>query len=596
VPLTRAWCLFEVCTALHFKETVPLHIEMPEDEVINFHEAIVHSFDDVTAKLCKIDARAAEATVKRDLQDIRNFIEYTIGFTALNHLIMNELGEWLGKVGAKILDHEFSNYQERKKGFERLQNLAKFERHFGHKENALRLYKKAWNGLADTLGKDHRETIYAMSNFGNQLRENEMYGEAEKVLKDCLEMAADSLGEHDAGYLIIKNNYALLKKNIGELEKAEKLLRECQSNGLDSRMIGAKSWDNLTRSSNLALVLSAQGKCEMAMEIFEKCLIDDKEAIGDRNPYTLTDMMNIGTVLWKLGRLEECESKMCICYNKRVEVSGVNHMDTLMTLWWWTIALVKLGKISKARSNIEELEIGLGKIFESGDKRMDKLMELKKVITIDKHASSMKSSRLNPLDIDVKETNFRRSMVEIACKNIYDLNGSRWNTFSSNQNYCGLIDMNKPYIVVDSFWNIARSFVNSRVDNLSARFDKELPQTFHGRMLYICGLWEEYKKMSADEKSLYRGFSFNKKKGGWRPGSCSLNVPTSAINWFRNKESEMTEALVSGICQTEFNDNFEKLVNSNMDTDAWILLEKVLLDMTHNGKESFDEVFDKGGH
>jgi len=592
VPLTRAWCLFEICTALHFKETVPLHIEMPEDEVISFHEAIVHSFDDVTAKLCKIDARAADATVKRDLQNIRNFIDHTIGYTALNHLIMNALGEWLAKVGAKILDQEFSNnYWERKMGFERLQSLAKFERHFGHKENALRLYKKAWNGLADTLGKDHRETIYAMSNFGNQLRENEMYSEAEKVLKDCLEMAADSLGELDAGCLIIKNNYALLKKNTGELEEAEKLLRECQSKGLDSRKKGAKSWDNLTRCSNLALVLSAQGKCEMAMEIFEQCLIDDKWAIGDRNPYTLTDMMNIGTVLWKLGRLEECESKMSKCYEKRVEVSGVNHMDTLMTLWWWTIALVKLGKISKARDNIEALEIGLGKIFESGDKRMEKLMALKKVITIDKHAPSWKSSLSPPVRIDIK--NAERSIVEKACKNIHNLNGSRWNKFSSNQIYCGLIDMNKPYIVVDSFWNIARSFVNLRVDNLSARLNNALPQTFHERMLYICGLWEDYRKMNRNEKSWYRGFSYNKKHGGWRPGSCSLNVPSSAINAFRNKDSEMTEALVSDICQKEVNDNFAKLVNAHvMDNDTWTPLQKALLDMTHNGQESFDE----GGH
>jgi len=263
-------------------------------------------------------------------------------------------------------------------------------------------------------------------------------------------------------------------------------------------------------------------------------------------------------------------------------------------LWWWTIALVKLGKISKARDNIEDLEIGLGKILESGDKRMEKLMALKKVITIEKQVPSWQVSLSAPPRVDIKMTDFMGSIVKKACKNIYDLNGSRWNRFSSNQNYCGLIDMNKPYIVVDSFWNIVRSFVNERVDNLSTSLDKALPQTFHERMLYICGLWEEYRKMNRNEKSFYRGFSFNKKNGGWRRGSCSLNVPTLAINAFRNQDSKMTEVLFSSITQSEFDDNFAKLANANlMDNDTWIPLQKVLLDMTHNAQESLDEVFDK---
>lgn len=123
------------------------------------------------------------------------------------------------------------------------------------------------------------------------------FSEAEKVLAECFKTAANCLKKHDPVYLIIMNNYGLVKKNLGKLEEAENILRKCQREGLESDREGARSWDNLTRLSNLALVLSAQGKFEMALEIFTKCLLDDTHVIGIRNPYTLTDLMNVGTVL-----------------------------------------------------------------------------------------------------------------------------------------------------------------------------------------------------------------------------------------------------------------------------------------------------------
>ena len=72
-----------------------------------------------------------------------------------------------------------------------------------------------------------------------------------------------------------------------------------------------------------------------------------------------------------------------MCYERRLEVIGINHIATLMTLWWWTLALVKLGKFPKARSNIRKLERELEKVYGKNSERMDKLVALKKAITVD---------------------------------------------------------------------------------------------------------------------------------------------------------------------------------------------------------------------
>merc|ERR1719221_913114 len=105
---------------------------------------------------------------------IHCYIKETIGYTLLNQMIMNGLDKWLAEVGAQILESKFSSamtLEERVLGFERLQILARFERHLGHQKNTLELYQKAWNGLANQLGKKHEKTIVAKSNYGNQLRE-----------------------------------------------------------------------------------------------------------------------------------------------------------------------------------------------------------------------------------------------------------------------------------------------------------------------------------------------------------------------------------------------------------------------------------------
>ena len=104
-------------------------------------------------------------------------------------------------------------------GYERLQILARFERHLGHKKNTLKLYQKAYNGLANQLGKKNKKTIVAKSNYGNQLREMGKFVEAEHVLAECLKTASECLSEYDPIYLIIMNNYGLLKKNIGDLRR-----------------------------------------------------------------------------------------------------------------------------------------------------------------------------------------------------------------------------------------------------------------------------------------------------------------------------------------------------------------------------------------
>ena len=85
--------------------------------------------------------------------------------------------------------------------------------------------------------------------------------------------------------------------------------------------------------------------------------------------------------------------------------------------------------------------------------------------------------------------------------------------------------------------------------------------------------------------------SHNKKKPFekvWRSGSCTFNVPISAIKAFRNDDFEALHEFRSGLLQTGYDDRFAKYVRANqMDDETWEPLKKILAKKTYKGPDKF---------
>ena len=99
--IKRAWCLFELYTAIRLPQTVTIDIILSPSESKSFHDAIVtDGYSVVDGALEHIHAENATASVQADLDAIRALIqEFAGGFDTLNETVRAHLAHWFENHG-----------------------------------------------------------------------------------------------------------------------------------------------------------------------------------------------------------------------------------------------------------------------------------------------------------------------------------------------------------------------------------------------------------------------------------------------------------------------------------------------------------------
>ncbi len=94
VPLTRAWCLYELlCTEMTSSH---LSIQLPFSEAQSFETALVNNFDEILSAFAMIDAEKSEAFNPRDRDMIFEAVRsHPGGFHNLNTIVLDRLRKWV---------------------------------------------------------------------------------------------------------------------------------------------------------------------------------------------------------------------------------------------------------------------------------------------------------------------------------------------------------------------------------------------------------------------------------------------------------------------------------------------------------------------
>jgi len=100
--LTRAWCLFELYTAIGEQGAVDIDIILTEEEDADFLKAIVNEgYGCIDAAFENIRSEEATATGEADLKAIRALVQSKPGgFASLNSTVRHHLGQWFQGHGA----------------------------------------------------------------------------------------------------------------------------------------------------------------------------------------------------------------------------------------------------------------------------------------------------------------------------------------------------------------------------------------------------------------------------------------------------------------------------------------------------------------
>ena len=379
IPLTRAWCLFEIyCTAAC---KCRFEVAMSPSDQRAFMEAIAtHSLGPINAMLAKVDARKSESWNPADKTRIFDAVERTVGFARINSLVFDRLRDWVIET-ATVAHQSFSNEEDRAfaqqilglllmnqgqyklaepylrgsmKYFMKMPdffalastiNLVLLYDKMGNYEEALSLCMKCFTLIEDTLEERHPFTFVVMCNLASLYRSVGRYEDALSICTKCLAMK-ETVGEKDPDVLSCMNLLAELYRYMGRYDDALSLLTQCLA--VTEDIFGAKHPDTLKSMNNLAVLYENMGRFEDSLSLCVKSAAMMEELLGENHPSTLVSFNNLIALYCNLGRYDDALPLFAKCLAVRMKVLGEKHPDTLASMNNLAGLCIQMGKYDEA--------------------------------------------------------------------------------------------------------------------------------------------------------------------------------------------------------------------------------------------------------
>ena len=353
VPLTRAWCLFEMYSTIVGE--AEMNVVIPSGEIASFKEAMSDDYDTIMNTLLSLDAQKAEASNPKDRDQIFNVVSQKIpgGFATLNNKVKGHLresylhrcveiaedaedGDLLLNIGAAL--HTFGDHD---KALELLERCLEIYRHAG-KENhpnaastynnmglvydsksdydkALEYYGKSLAIMLATLGENHPTTAKTYNNMGSVFYSKRDYEKALEYYGKSLAIYLATLGENHPS---IADTYMNLGSTYNSKAECDKALEYYgKSLAIKLATLGENHPDTGMTYMNMGNVYNIKGDYDKALEYLGKSLAIKLATVGENHPSTADTYNNMGSTYDSKGD-----------YDKALEYYGKSLAITLATL------------------------------------------------------------------------------------------------------------------------------------------------------------------------------------------------------------------------------------------------------------------------
>jgi len=287
VPLTRAWCVYEIATALH-KGIAPTVI-MPQEQADLFLQAITDDPEACMEVFLKLDSANAKASVETDLEKIRKDITDQLGgFKNVDWKVGESLRHWLFSVVFKV-DEEWPKEE------------LKTEKRANFLERVGQFFFKFNNKLKDVM----------------------------RMLEESIEVYQEINENNTLLITKIKNRLACVYQNLGKLDEAIALLEEVVK--VSETTLGTDDEWSLRLKTNLATMYDASGNNAQALKMQEEILTTQKRIFGEEDRRVETSMNNLACSYEAVGRSAESFALIKTLYNVRLKKYGFENKYTLET-------------------------------------------------------------------------------------------------------------------------------------------------------------------------------------------------------------------------------------------------------------------------
>ncbi|KAJ3296302.1 Kinesin light chain 3 [Borealophlyctis nickersoniae] len=345
--LGRAWCVFELYTCINTKSHFA--ITLPPRHTSDFRTSLRDHPEAFYKMLATIKSGNSVAFKASDRDTIHEAIRKTVGFSALDRMVLSVLSNWMVSTLQShiLLTEKAGDEVEHAKW---LSSLAILFTDQGRYKDAEPLCVDCLERRRRVLGEDHPETLSTISNFAVYYENQGKYENAESLYVDCLERKKRVLGEDHPDTLGTISNLAVYYDDQGKYEKAEPLLMDCLERR--RRVLGDDHPDTLMCINNLALHYKNRGKYDKAEPVYVDCLERKKRMLGEDHPSTLSTINNLATLYDDQGKYEKAKPLYVNCLEGRKRgrkrVLGEDHLETLWSINNLAALYANQGKYEKA--------------------------------------------------------------------------------------------------------------------------------------------------------------------------------------------------------------------------------------------------------
>ena len=345
IPLTRAWCLFEIyCTAAckcRFEVAMS-----PSDQKAFIKAILMDATESINVMLATVDTRKSESWNPADKTRIFDAVERTVGFDDINSLVFERLRDWVIDTVKDALQ-DCSNDEDRAY-FK--QSLGLLYINQGRYELAEPYLRESFTTFIEINGEKHSYTLFTMNSLALLYDSMGIYDVALPLYTKCLALQEESLGEKHPNAIATMNNLALLYNTIGKYEVALlyiiPLFIKCVT--LSKEVFGEKHPNTIGYMSNLALLYDTTGRYNEALPIYLICVAISQEVLGEKHPNTLQYMHNLALLYDNIKRYDEALPLYTRCLALREEALGGQHLSTLTSMNNLAALYCKMGKYDEA--------------------------------------------------------------------------------------------------------------------------------------------------------------------------------------------------------------------------------------------------------
>eukprot|EP00045_Choanoeca_perplexa_P011841 m.126950 g.126950 ORF g.126950 m.126950 type:complete len:767 (-) comp15788_c0_seq1:79-2379(-) len=291
VPMTRAWCLWEILCAVTQTE-VEFSIRLPRSQRRAFHDGLADNFDVILDSLRNVDARKAGAYREHDKDMIFKAIEDSIGFDLMNERVKEPLRKWylqttIDVTNAMVLMEDPSERQGRL-----LLNVGRALFDFGRYEPALHFLRFAAATLQNVLGDIDGNVAEALQHQARALMSLGRLDEAIETAARSLTMRRKVYGEQHLKVAECFNTLGLICSRRAEYDRALNYYTDALT--MQEALVGEAHEDVGLTLNNMGNTYSRKGQRDTATTCLERAYALRVKVHGHDHPTVATTLNALG--------------------------------------------------------------------------------------------------------------------------------------------------------------------------------------------------------------------------------------------------------------------------------------------------------------